>query len=148
MISLILFTILSFQVKSQCQLCISADTVVSKSCKYSIEGVIWENEINTTASGNNIEKTSGTNNWNADATSLNMVFNNGFVQTIADEITTNRMIGLNEVNGSSNFTELEYAFFLRNNGELSIYESGKNLEYIKELKQYFLSFVNQKAMPQ
>tara|TARA_R110000868_G_scaffold212407_2_gene462345 strand:+ start:643 stop:1002 length:360 start_codon:yes stop_codon:yes gene_type:complete len=104
---LIVFSTLSFYLKSQYQLFISADTLTSKFCINEVEDLVWENEVNTTVSGNDIQKTIVGNSWNVDATSLNMVYNNGFVQSIADETTTNRMIGLN---GNSNFTELESNF--------------------------------------
>lgn len=107
---LIVFSTLSFYLKSQCQLFISADTLASKFCRYEVEDVVWENEVNTTVSGNDIQKTILGNSWNVDANSLNRVYNNGFIQTIADETTTNRMIGLNGVNRNSNFTELESDF--------------------------------------
>ena len=125
--ALVILSLISFQSKSQCQLFVSADTVAYNSCRYAVEDVVWDNLVNTTATGNNIEKTAAGNSWNADATSLNMVYNNGFVQTIADETTTNRMIGLNDVNGTSSYTELEYAIYLRNNGEINIYENNVNL---------------------
>ncbi len=94
---------------------------------YAVEDVVWENHVNTSSVQNDILKNAGSNgSWDADAQSVNLVYNNGFAQTIVVETNTRRMFGLNTVNTSSNHPDLDFAFFLNSDGSLSIYESGSN----------------------
>ncbi len=111
---------------AQCYFTLQADTVLPKSCKYAIENVVWRDFVNTSSAQNDIIKIGGGNSWNADARSVNEVYNNGFVQTVVVETNTNRMIGLNNLNSNSSYTDLDYAFYLVNNGGLRIFENGAN----------------------
>ena len=91
-----------------------------------MEDVVWSNLTNTAAAQNSIIKTAGSNNWNADGTTPNLVHNNGFMQTVVAETNTARMIGLNTVNSNANYPDLEYAFYLTSGSSLLIYENGAN----------------------
>ena len=125
---LIIFSFFSISnANAQCFFTLTGDTTANKSCKYALENVVWTNLSGTVAAQNDIIKIGGTNNWDADATSANKVYNNGFMQTIVVETNTNRMIGLNSVNSNTSYTDLEYAFHLISGGELRIYENGSNM---------------------
>ena len=112
---------------AQCYFTLTGDTTANKSCKYALENVVWTNLNGTAAAQNDIIKPGGSNAWDADAISANLVYNNGFMQTIVVETNTNRMIGLNTVNSSANYNDLEYAFYLVSGGNLLIYENGTNM---------------------
>ena len=116
----------SVLLKAQCFFTLTADSVNYRSCKYAIEDVVWSNLTNTAAAQNSIIKNAGTANWDADATTPNLVHNNGFMQTVVVETNTARMIGLNTLNSNSNYPDLEYAFYLTSGGSLLIYENGTN----------------------
>src|SRR5690606_25658916 len=96
---------------AQCYFTLTGDTTNVKTCKYALENVVWTNLTNTAAAQNDIIKIAGSS-WDADAISANKVYNNGFMQTIVVETSTSRMIGLNAINSSSNYNDLEYAFYL------------------------------------
>ncbi|MCB9336459.1 MAG: hypothetical protein H6586_09930, partial [Flavobacteriales bacterium] len=126
-IFLALFSFFTNNLSAQCFFTLTGDTTANKSCKYALENVVWSNLNGTVAAQNDIIKIGGSNNWDADATSVNQVYNNGFMQTIVVETNTNRMIGLNSVNSNASYTDLEYAFYLVNNGSLLVYENGSNM---------------------
>jgi len=111
-------------ITAQCYFTLTGDTTNLKTCKFALENVVWKNLTGTVAAQNDIIKIGGINNWDADAISVNKVYNNGFMQTIVVETNTNRMIGLNTVNSNASYTDLEYAFFLQSGGGLTIYENG------------------------
>ncbi|MCC7332910.1 MAG: T9SS type A sorting domain-containing protein [Flavobacteriales bacterium] len=125
-----LFTLIAIQLsvinplKSQCYFTTTGDTTSIKTCKYTLENVVWKNHVGTASTLNNITKPAGIASWDSDAVSENKVYNNGFVQTIIAENNSDRMIGLNTVNSNTSYTDLEYAFFLTWNGTFQIYESG------------------------
>jgi hypothetical protein len=124
----IIIALLSFSnANAQCYFTLTGDTTANKSCKYALENVVWTNLSGTVAAQNDIIKIGGANAWDADAISANKVYNNGFMQTIVVETNKNRMIGLNSVNSNTSYTDLEYAFYLINGGELRIYENGANM---------------------
>lgn len=103
------------------------NTASVSACQEAREIITWTDLVNLEATGNNLEKIQGGNgNWNAGAASLNKVFNNGYFQFVATETDRDRMVGLSNVNSDANFSSIEYAWFLRSNGQLRIYENGNN----------------------
>ncbi len=125
-LTLVFLLTTSFQSNAQCFFTLTGDTTNIKTCKYALENVVWSNLTNTAAAQNDIIKTAGGASWNADAISVNKVYNNGFMQTIVVETNTSRMIGLNSVNSNTNYPDLEYAFYLVAGGSLNIYENGSS----------------------
>jgi ribosomal protein S4E len=102
---------------------IQVDTT-SSSCLLAKQKVKFTDLVNLSASSNNLTKYYPSNNWDAGAASFNNVYNNGYVYTIAAETNTNRMFGLSNSNTNANFTSIQYAIYLVNNGTIQIYESG------------------------
>jgi hypothetical protein len=99
----------------------------STSCSAVIEQVKW-NLANTSAnmtvvSTNGLSKFQS-NAWDGGAGSWNTVSNNGYFQFTATETNTARMAGLSTTYAGSNFTTIQYAWYLTNGGALQIYESG------------------------
>ncbi|MGC9344227.1 MAG: hypothetical protein ACP5E3_16105, partial [Bacteroidales bacterium] len=105
---------------------ISADTTLN-ACQASEEEVLWDITVlsNVEATGNNLLKIQD-NNWNGDAVSLNEVYNNGSVQFTTLETNLSRAIGLSTVNSGAGLNTIDYAFYLRNDGNFFVFENNAN----------------------
>ena len=92
-------------------------TVVNPSCVNVDEQVKWKTSDlqNVKANGNNLTKVQSNGNWDGGAASLNAVYNDGYFQFTASEVTSLKMIGLSSVNLNSNYTTIQYAIYLVNN---------------------------------
>ena len=102
------------------------DTTPPAPALSSNEPVLWISDVNVTVNGNNLTKTGGVDReWDAGAVSAQtLVSGNGFVETTAAETTTNRMIGWSTGNTDQHFSDIDFAAYLRPNGELLIFERG------------------------
>ncbi len=104
---------------------IKNDSVLEGSCLYLNENIRWESISSNYVNGSNhVNKTSGANAWDVGGFSYNKVEDGGYVQFIASETNTSRMIGLNAVNANVSYTDIDYAFYLVAGGALNIYENG------------------------
>ncbi|MFN8206637.1 MAG: hypothetical protein U0T82_04425 [Bacteroidales bacterium] len=105
-------------------------TVTTSACNTAEEQVKWKisDLVNTQISGlgNSLTKILSNGNWNGGATSWNTVANNGYLQFTATETTTYRAVGLSNTNTNTNYTSIQYAIYLVNNGTFNVYESGAN----------------------
>ena len=88
------------------------------------QAVFWRNLVGVTASGNSLTKTSTTTGWNAGASSVQAMPADGFVEFTAQETTLRRFVGLNHEDAGPSQTEIDYAFFLKNDATFLVYESG------------------------
>ncbi|MGC9342330.1 MAG: hypothetical protein ACP5E3_06500, partial [Bacteroidales bacterium] len=97
-------------------------------CLIAEEEVVWNETslVNMYSSGMSLQKVSGGNNWNAGASSLNKIYDNGYIKFVATAENMRRMIGLSTTDSDANYTSIEYAIYLRNDGNLFIYENGNN----------------------
>ncbi|MCB9195603.1 MAG: PKD domain-containing protein [Flavobacteriales bacterium] len=125
-ISSFILTLSTINILAQCDF--TATTLVKPfSCLIAEDEVVFTNiSSGMNVTGNDLDKT-GANGWNGGASSVNTVDDHGYVSTVVNEVNTNRMIGLSNVDLNSNYTSIEYAFYLRSDGSLRIYESGVNL---------------------
>jgi hypothetical protein len=103
-------------------------TAATAACTVAQEDVVWKNAdlANNVINGNSLIKSQSTGNWNGGAASWNTVSNYGFFQFTASETNTARMAGLSNANANTNYNTIEYAIYLRNDGQVGIYESGTN----------------------
>ncbi|MEI6882604.1 MAG: hypothetical protein WCK82_14890, partial [Bacteroidota bacterium] len=105
-------------------------TLASSACNTAEEQVKWRasdlTNVNIFGAGNNLLKVQSNGNWDGGAASRNTVSNLGFMQFTATEINTERMVGLSNTNVNSNFNTIQYAVYLRNNGQFEVYESGSS----------------------
>jgi hypothetical protein len=95
-------------------------------CEQSIEDVIWDPAALNFVyiDGNNdIQKRAGGNSWNGGAASLNMVYDNGYMEFAGSESWKDKIIGLSTVNSSSNYSSVKYGVRFTSNKFL-IVESG------------------------
>ncbi len=104
------------------------DPNVSIGCSKVREEVVWWNLSNVVDTGNNITKVIGGDaQWYAGAASKNKVYDNGYLEFIAEEDDKYRMIGLDYDDANNSYATLDYAIYLYANGTYYIYESGSNL---------------------
>ncbi len=103
-------------------------TIVPSACQKVSEEVVWDRDdlVNVDANTNNLIKVQSNGNWNGGAASLNRVGDNGYFTFVASETNRRRMAGLSDSNVNSNFTTIDFAFYLEANSTLRIYESGNN----------------------
>ncbi len=97
-------------------------------CKMVIEQVKWKlsdlisnvSVVNT----NSLIRNAGTGLWNAGAASWNTVANFGYFEFTATENNKLRCVGLSNSNNASDHLSIQFAFYLQNDGNYRIYESG------------------------
>ncbi|MDB5274087.1 MAG: hypothetical protein JWO58_2454 [Chitinophagaceae bacterium] len=107
----------------QCNFTVSP-SASSYGCYTTLEDVVWSSVVNTTASANDLSKTSGGSAWNGGAFSTASVYNNGYVETVVSEVNTARAIGLSNTNPDATNTSILFAVYLRSDGTLEVDESG------------------------
>lgn len=102
--------------------------VSESACHSASEDVQWSNEsmINAAAAGNSLTKIQGGTNWNAGASSLNRVHNNGSFRFLPSETNRQKAAGLSHADANAHLNSIQYAFGMEANGSLRIYESGNN----------------------
>jgi hypothetical protein len=95
-------------------------------CNNAKEDIKWltSSLLNVTATDNNLVKFQASNNWNGGAASSNTVSNNGSFEFTATETNRLRMAGLSSTNVDANYTTIQYAWYLRNDGICDVLESG------------------------
>ncbi|HRH66674.1 MAG TPA: hypothetical protein PLU53_10290, partial [Bacteroidia bacterium] len=99
----------------------------ASACKEAVSDVVWviaASGVKNNISGNSLTKMISNGNWDGNAFSMQSVSNNGYMQTIAAETNQSRMIGLSATDVNSNYTSIQFAFYLTNTGTIQIYESG------------------------
>ncbi|WP_162127474.1 LamG-like jellyroll fold domain-containing protein [Flavobacterium phycosphaerae] len=104
-------------------------TVGTTACNTSDEEVRWKiaelTNTQITGTGNSLRKIQS-NNWDGGASSWNTVGNNGYFQFTASETNSARMIGLSTSNVNSNYNTIQYAIYLRSDGQWEVFESGSS----------------------
>jgi hypothetical protein len=112
-------------VSAQCNFTVSPNAS-SYGCYTTLEDVVWSAATGVTISGNDLNKSSGGNAWNAGAFSTAAVYNNGHVETVVSEVNTNRFIGLSNTNPDASNTTIAYAVYIRSDATLEVYEGGSS----------------------
>jgi len=87
--------------------------------------VVWTSAVGVSASTNNLTKTAAAGWGNAGAVSAqSLPAGDGYVELVATETTTGRMLGLSNGSPGESYTEIDYALNLAANGSLFVYENG------------------------
>ncbi|MFY0539626.1 hypothetical protein [Nannocystis pusilla] len=86
------------------------------------EGV-WRNVYYATADDGLLTRTPGTG-WNAGASSQKTLTSDGYVLFGTHELGLAKMAGLDHSDDNQSYTDIDYAFYLRGDGLLEIYEKG------------------------
>ncbi len=110
------------------QLLVTAEPPTGQPPPLTQQNVTWTNVSSTIqVTANSIQKTSGTNEWDAGAVSTQTIASgNGYVEFTPGETGTWRMCGLGNGDTGGYYADIEYAFFIYSGGGLSIYESGND----------------------
>ncbi|MCH2213722.1 MAG: T9SS type A sorting domain-containing protein [Flavobacteriales bacterium] len=92
------------------------------------EEVIWDQSqlFNVQLESRILKKFDGGDDWNGGAFSLNTINDNGYFEFLATENNLRRMVGISDSNINSHWNTIDFAFYLENNGNLSIRENGAN----------------------
>lgn len=90
------------------------------------EEVVWNPQslANVSNIENTLTKIQGYNQYNAGASSLNTVKNNGYLTYTVSQSNKTKAIGLSHTDPNYNYSSTDYAILLRGNGNFTIRESG------------------------
>ncbi|MBT1710715.1 hypothetical protein KK062_20915 [Fulvivirgaceae bacterium PWU5] len=88
----------------------------------------WKDRVGTAVLSDGLTKTLTTSSWDAGAVSNESIPANtdGWIEFRAVERNVARMVGFTDQNTTANYSDMDYAVYLRNNGVLWIYESGQD----------------------
>jgi PKD repeat protein len=90
-----------------------------------VGNVVWTNVAGVSVSGSNLTKTDARGWGNAGAASTTAIASgNGVAEFWVSERNTFRAFGFSHVDADQNFTNIDFAIYLADNGELKIYEKG------------------------
>ena len=92
------------------------------------EPVVWTNGVNVTAAENELAKSRESGSaWNAGAVSTQAIVSmDGYVEVVASETTTHRMIGLSRGDTNQGYPDIDFALYLASGRTLYVYEAGVN----------------------
>ncbi|MEL6924741.1 MAG: HYR domain-containing protein, partial [Bacteroidota bacterium] len=97
------------------------------SCLVAREEVVWTDLNNLTATGNDLDKTSGGNSWNGGAASYNRVYNNGYMEFTVPQNNLDMVIGLSNTNANADRSQIQFGIYLRNDGLYRARENGSDV---------------------
>lgn len=105
------------------------DTTVQITASQATKSVTWTDTVGIwDARGDGLYRNVGGNAWNAGAYSNEQITGGrGYVEWVAGETDSYRMMGLGNNESSASYTDIEFAIYNRINGVLSVYESGANM---------------------
>jgi hypothetical protein len=91
------------------------------------EAVVWTNAVGVSVSGNNLTKTAASGSWNAGAVSTRAIASgDGYVECVASETTTSRMVGLSNGDSNQSYTDIDFAIHLAADDTVRVSEGGTN----------------------
>jgi RHS repeat-associated protein len=89
--------------------------------------ILWTDLVTSYFSGNILKSTSTSGTWGlSGAASVQSLAagQDGWIEFMATEANTYRMIGLSSQNTNAHYNTIGYAIYLKNNGTVAVYESG------------------------
>ncbi len=86
--------------------------------------VTWTSAVGVSVSGSRLTKTAMQTSWNAGAASNELLTTDGYVEFSTEENTTSKMVGLSVGNGNQNYTDIDFAIWLKATGVVAIVEGG------------------------
>jgi hypothetical protein len=90
------------------------------------EPPLWQNLVDTVATGNDLVKSGTTVGWNAGASTVASLSGDGFVEFTTTDITKYKAAGLSNGDSNQSYTDIDFAFYLLSSGRIRIYEAGVN----------------------
>lgn len=105
------------------------DTTVQIVGASASKSVTWTNHVGVwDARGDGLYRNVGRSSWNAGAFSNEQITGGrGYVEWVAGETDTYRMVGLGNTDSNASYTDIEFAIYNSINGGLLVYESGANM---------------------
>jgi hypothetical protein len=92
-----------------------------------VENSMWENTVGVIATASSLTKTAISPGWNAGISQWRTVQStNGYVEFTTDEADSAKMAGLSEVDASEGYQTIQFGAYLRNTGDIAVYENGIN----------------------
>jgi len=88
-----------------------------------LEDLFWTNAVNVNATFGDLFKT-GPNGWNAGASTLTALSQNGSVQFTTAEANTYKMAGLSNGDTDQSYQDIDYGIYMMGDGNLRIWEFG------------------------
>jgi len=89
-----------------------------------LASVTWTNAVRVTAAGSDLSKTSAATGWNAGAVSVQTLAGDGFAEFTTAESNRGKMAGLSNGDTDQRYSDIDFAFYLKANGVVGIYEGG------------------------
>ena len=104
-----------------------ATTPATTGCYYAIADVRWKLSSldgGIVVNGNTATKQGNEGQWDGNAFSIQSVADNGYMETTVTGPVNARMFGLSSVDANSHYSTIQYAFYLNELGDLTVFESG------------------------
>lgn len=89
-----------------------------------VTAVTWMNPVRVTIDGNSLTRSGGAAAWNAGAASVETLAGDGFMEFTTSENNTAKMAGLSNGDSGQNYTDIDFAVYLKSTGRVAIYEAG------------------------
>jgi hypothetical protein len=89
-----------------------------------IESATFQNVVNVTVTGDDLEKTAGGTAWNAGASTIDALTGSGSMEFTANGTNTYRMAGLSNGDSSQHYNDIDFAIYVMTLGRLRVYEGG------------------------
>ena len=88
--------------------------------------ITWTNLTGVSQNGTTLSKTSGTTAWDAGGFSVQSIpaGADGYLEFMAGETTTNKMMGLSSTDANVNYTSINFAIYASTSASLKVYENG------------------------
>ncbi|MBL7944352.1 MAG: HYR domain-containing protein, partial [Flavobacteriales bacterium] len=99
----------------------------ASSCVFATEQAFWQTLTNITASNDDLTKPGSGGMNGTNAFSLNDIGNNGWVTATVQETNMERYFGISATDAGNGSGGIDYAFRLRDDGGLRVYENGSNM---------------------
>jgi len=110
--------------------CLEGTQSQSNTFGTAVQNVTWStsSSINVAVATNNLTKDLGGTAFNAGAVSTQMLIaGDGYVESTVAETNTDRLFGLSRGNDGQGASDIDFAVFLRSNGELEIRRNGTTI---------------------
>jgi hypothetical protein len=86
--------------------------------------VTWTSTVGANAVGSDLTKTGISSLWDSGAVSNETLSGDGFLEVTTGEANTGKMAGLSNGNTNAYYTDIDFAFYLKDDGSVRVYEAG------------------------
>src|SRR6186713_229726 len=105
-----------------------AVVVAASTTVQAAEPVVWTNAVGVTVTGNSLTRGAAAANWNAGASSTNVIRDGyGYVECTAAETNTRRACGLSFGDANQTHTDIDFAIHAHETGAVQIWEGSSQV---------------------